>query len=114
MRGEAGRHSDGVEVPDVVGLAMSTAREVAEQAGLTLAQPNPDGPPLAALTWPGEFVVTAQRPAPGARLGRWDALVVEWAAAAHGDDAGVREPPRPVSPLDTLAGARELEQEPER
>lgn len=44
-----------VVVPGVVGLHVRDAAKVAGTAGLRLAQPNPDGPPLAALTWPDDF-----------------------------------------------------------
>lgn len=101
------RRTDKVVVPDVVGLAVTEARQVASRAGLALAQPDPDGPPLGALTWPGEYVVTGQQPAPGARLWRWDSLVVTWAAADRGGEAGVREPRRPLHPLDTIAAERD-------
>ncbi len=50
----------------VVGLEMRRAERVAQGAGVVLAQPDPDGPPLGELTWPGEYLVTAQPPAPPA------------------------------------------------
>jgi hypothetical protein len=92
------RLTDAVEVPDVVGLHISVARQIAYEAGLKLAQPDPDGPPLAALTWPGDFIITGQSPAAGARLWRWDPLVVSWVAADQAGPAGDREPRRPPAP----------------
>jgi beta-lactam-binding protein with PASTA domain len=99
MTRELWRRTDEVVVPDVVGMALSEARQIAGEAGLALAQPDPDGPPLGALTWPGEYVVTSQDPPPGARLWRWDAVVVTWSALDRGDPAGVREPRRPKPSL---------------
>ena len=54
---------DLVVVPDVVGLEVRRAGRVAHRSGVVLTQPDPDGPPLGALTWPAEYVVTAQSPA---------------------------------------------------
>jgi hypothetical protein len=107
MTRESWRRTEPVEVPDVVGLAVSVATQVAYDAGLKLAQPDPDGPPLAALTWPGDFLVTGQSPPPGARLWRWDPLVVSWAAADRGGPAGVREPRLPRTPPGELAADRQ-------
>jgi len=107
MSRETWRHTDAVEVPDVVGLSLPVARARAHEAGVSLAQPDPDGPPLAALTWPGEYVVTGQSPAPGARLWRWDSVVVSWTADNEGT-AGVREPLRPRPSPDTLRAATPL------
>ena len=100
------RQTDAVDVPNVVGELLSEARRIANDAGVVLAQPDPDGPPLSALTWPREYVVTAQSPAPGARLWRWDSVVVRWTVPDHGGPSGVREPRRPRTPLDTLAAER--------
>jgi beta-lactam-binding protein with PASTA domain len=92
-----------VIVPDVAGLDVRQAARLAEAAGLALAPPDPDGPPLAALTWPGKHRVVAQRPAPGTVLHRWDSLVVEVTPADDGS-AGDREPRRPVpGPLEAQA-----------
>lgn len=82
-----------IVAPDVVGMVVDEARDVAAAAGVTLAQPDPDGPPLAALTWRTGLRVTGQHPAPGASMARWDSLVVTWES---GPDAGVRQPRRPL------------------
>jgi hypothetical protein len=88
------RAADPVVVPDLVGLEVDRARQVATEAGIVAASADQDGPPLAALTWPGRYVVTAQDPAPGAVLLRWDSVVVH----VRPDDggAGDREPRRPL------------------
>jgi beta-lactam-binding protein with PASTA domain len=87
------RAADAVVVPDLVGLAVPEARRVATEAGVVPASADPDGPPLAALTWPGRYVVIAQEPAPGAVLLRWDSVVVQVRRDEGG--AGDREPRRP-------------------
>lgn len=87
------RAADPVVVPDLVGLTMDEARRVATEAGVVPASADPDGPPLAELTWPGRFVVTRQDPGPGAVLLRWDSVVVDVCRDEGG--AGDREPRRP-------------------
>ena len=52
-------------VPDVVGLPFHVGRDVAWEAGVSLANPDPDGPPIGALAWPGLLYITSQRPAAG-------------------------------------------------
>lgn len=94
--------SERIEVPHVVGLTVSAARRIASDRGLALAAPDPDGPPLGALTWPGVWVVTGQRPAAGAMLRRNGSLVVDFERAPD-DLAGDREPRRPLPPRDSLA-----------
>ena len=42
--------ADEVTVPDIVGLIVTRAREVAWEAGLVIAAADPDGPPVRALT----------------------------------------------------------------
>lgn len=77
------RFADRVTVPDVVGLPFHVGRDVARDAGVTLANPDPDGPPIGALAWPGLFYITSQRPAAGTIAYRWDSVAVE--IVAHGD-----------------------------
>ncbi|BFV59955.1 hypothetical protein KCMC57_up50590 [Kitasatospora sp. CMC57] len=48
-----------VTVPDIVGLTLPQARKAVSEAGVAAVAPDPDGPPLGALTWPGVWVVTA-------------------------------------------------------
>ncbi|MFD7735813.1 PASTA domain-containing protein, partial [Kitasatospora phosalacinea] len=71
-------NAEPVRVPDVVGLEVGTARKVAWEAGVVLAPPDPDGPSLRELTWPGQWTVTAQRPAPGSIVHHRGSLVVEF------------------------------------
>jgi len=101
-----------VSVPDVVGMPFHIARDVAARAGVALANPDPDGPPIAALAWPGLYYVVRQEPQPGTRLREWDSLRIE--VVKHGD-APERAPAEPVPspPADTAhaaAGRREQPQ----
>jgi len=66
-----------VIVPDVVGLPFHVGRDVAIEAGVALANPAPDGPPIGALGWPGLFYITAQRPAAGTVVHQWDSVAIE-------------------------------------
>ena len=61
-----------VVVPSVVGLPFHVGRDLAVEAGVTLA--NPDGPPIAALAWPGLFYITAQSPVAGTVLHEFDSV----------------------------------------
>ncbi len=82
-----------VTVPDVVGLPFHIGRDVAGKAGVALANPDPDGPPIGALAWPGLYYITWQHPAPGTILHEWDSVVVQ--VVKHGD-ASDRELTKPL------------------
>jgi hypothetical protein len=90
--GSAGRREAvQVVVPNLIGMTVPAARKAGHDAGLVVASADPDGPPLRALTWPGVWVVTAQRPAPATRAGRRDFLIIEFKevpGGAAGDQAG--------------------------
>jgi len=73
----AERMSPRVIVPDVVGLPFHIGRDVASDAGVALANPDPDGPPIAALAWPGLFYITSQHPPAGTEVHQWDSVIVE-------------------------------------
>lgn len=104
-------NADEVTVPNVVGLTVWDARRVASEAGVVVTAEDPDGPPLGALTWPGVWVVIAQRPAPGSVLQRWGSVVVEFQKWSGGDDAGDREPRQPLPPSDELSAERDMPQD---
>jgi hypothetical protein len=70
------RAAEFVIVPDVVGERFLSAREIAQSAGLTLANPDPDGPPISGIAWPNNPVVQSQSPTPGSVLYRNDSLRV--------------------------------------
>ncbi len=87
-------------VPDVIGLPFHVGRDLAEDHGVTLANPDPDGPPIGALAWPGLFFIVSQDPPGGARVPQCSSVAVE--IVAHGDDAQPAErsdPPSPRPPL---------------
>jgi hypothetical protein len=70
------RAAELVMVPDVVGEQFLAARAIAQSAGLTLANPDPDGPPIRGIAWPNNPLVERQSPAPGSVLCRNDSLRV--------------------------------------
>lgn len=69
--------ADRVTVPDVFGLPFHVGRDLAAQFGVTLANPDPDGPPIRGLAWPGLFYITSQNPPAGTEARRWDSVAVE-------------------------------------
>lgn len=71
------RESKRVVVPNVVGMLFHVGRDIAVDSGVTLANPDPDGPPIAALAWPGLFYITWQEPPAGSELNQWDSVRVE-------------------------------------
>lgn len=81
-----------VITPDLVGMLVDRARKIAQAAGLVLAQPDPDGPPLAEMTWQRPVTVLRQDPPAGTMLRRWASVVVTWTPG----ETGVREPRRPL------------------
>jgi hypothetical protein len=81
-----------VEVPMLVGLSVRDARNTGHQAGVVIVSADVDGPPLGALTWPGVWIVTTQRPVPGTRVPRWENVVIEFEELRGGEHAGDREP----------------------
>lgn len=99
-------------MPNVIGLHVRDAQRVASDAGVKLAQPNQDGPPLSALTWPQDFWITKQTPPPGARLWKWDSVIVDW-TGSRGEVVGVREPRRPVPSERHLSAAKPWPSTPE-
>ncbi len=62
-----------------------------------LANPDPDGPPIAALTWPGLFYITSQSPAAGATVYRWDSIAVETTPYGEAESDAATAPPEPPS-----------------
>ena len=93
------RFADQVTVPDVVGLAFHAGRDVANDAGVTLANPDPDGPPIGALGWPGLYYITSQSPAAGTTLYRWDSVAVEIVPFGEAD-SNAEALPHEVPPAD--------------
>jgi hypothetical protein len=100
------------EVPQLVGMSVADARQAGHQAGLVVVSANVDGPPLGGLTWPGIWIVTAQHPAPGTWLPRWDNVVIEFEELRGGEGAGDREPRIPLPDPGVLAVAIEPPDQP--
>jgi hypothetical protein len=109
-RGEA----DLVEVPQLVGMVVADARHAGHKAGLVVVSSDIDGPPLGGLTWPGIWIVTAQRPAPGTWSRRWESVVIEFEELRGGEGAGDREPRTPLPDPGALAVEKEPPAQPGR
>ncbi len=107
-QGELGQ----VEVPQLVGMVVADARQAGHQAGLVVVSADIDGPPLGGLTWPGTWIVTAQRPAPGTWMSRWDNVVIEFTELRGGEGAGDREPRTPPADPGALVAEQERPDQP--
>lgn len=85
------RRRSSVVVPNVIGMSWDDARMALHENGLVGISPDPDGPPLSALSAP-DGVITDQSPEAGATVppGSTVTLWVE-----RGGGSGVREPRRP-------------------
>jgi hypothetical protein len=82
-----------VKVPELVGLTVPEAREAGRVAGVVVTSSDLDGPPLAAQTWPGVWLVTAQLPLPGTRVHLGAVVVIEFEALPGAGDREPRQPP---------------------
>ncbi|GAB2721250.1 PASTA domain-containing protein [Arthrobacter bambusae] len=100
------RAADFVLVPDVVGERFLKAREIAGAAGLTLANPDPDGPPISELAWRRNTTVQAQSPDPGSLLYRYDSLRVWLRSDLEPDMA--RKPDSPPPSVDSAHAVPEV------
>lgn len=56
---------DPIVFPSVVGLEYSHAADVAEAAGVVLADFDPDAPHIGTALWPHPHLITEQDPGPG-------------------------------------------------
>jgi len=102
-----------VSVPMVVGMTVLAGNRAAGAAGVVLAPPNADGPPLGALLWPheSEYVIASQSPAAGTRVRQYDSVVITYVKTnTEGPGAaGVREPRRPKPAPGSLGAARPID-----
>lgn len=87
------RIADRVIVPEVVGLPFHVGRDLAAEFGVTLANPDPDGPSIGALAWPGLFYITTQNPPAGTEVYRWDSVAVEIVGYGEVDRGALRSSP---------------------
>ena len=76
-RGDSGGAGQ-VQVPLLIGMDVRTARTTGHRAGVVVVSADVDGPPLGSLTWPGVWMVTAQRPVAGTWVSRWDNVVIHF------------------------------------
>jgi hypothetical protein len=90
------REAGQVMVPMLVGMTVADARQAGHQARLVVVSADVDGPPLRALTWPGTWIVTTQRPAAGTWLPGGENVVIEFRELPGGEAAGDREPRTPL------------------
>ncbi|HXB48657.1 MAG TPA: PASTA domain-containing protein [Streptosporangiaceae bacterium] len=67
-----------VTVPSLIAMTVSEARSKGQHSGVVVTSADADGPPLGALTWPGTWIVIAQRPVAGARVARWSMVAIEF------------------------------------
>ncbi len=74
-----------VTVPLLVGMTVRDARDAGHNSGVVVTSADLDGPPLAALTWPGTWIVIAQRPIAGSLAERWSTVTIEFEERPGGD-----------------------------
>lgn len=87
-------------------MEVAFAQLACDEAELVLVGPDPDGPPLDALTWGSRSVVTGQSPAPGVAAHWGDAVTVTFRRDDGG--SGSREPRDPLPGSGELRTADEL------
>jgi hypothetical protein len=75
-----------VEVPHLVGLTVPNAWQHGTDVGVVVTSTDVDGPPLAARTWPGTWVVTAQHPPAGRRVAQGAAVAIEFEKVPGADE----------------------------
>ena len=85
-------------VPVLVGLTVPAARDVCVDIRIVPISRTPDGPGLAAQTWPGRWVVTAQDPEPGIEVAPGDTVTIEFIedGPANSDVVARLIPPEPT------------------
>lgn len=85
-------------VPVLVGLTVPAARDVCVDIRIVPISRTPDGPGLAAQTWPGRWVVTAQDPEPGIEVAPGDSVTIEFVedGPANSDVVAQLIPPEPT------------------
>lgn len=85
-------------VPVLVGLTVPAARDVCVDIRIVPISWTPDGPGLAAQTWPGRWFVTAQDPEPGIEVAPGDTVTIEFIedGPANSDVVARLIPPEPT------------------
>ncbi|QNE47117.1 hypothetical protein F1C58_09535 [Glaciihabitans sp. INWT7] len=87
------RFAERATVPDVVGLPFHVGRDLAAESGVSLANPDPDGPPIGGLAWPGLFYITSQHPSAGTVVYQWDSVSVEIVGYGEAETGALRNSP---------------------
>ena len=85
-------------VPVLVGLTVPAASDVCVDIRIVPISRTPDGPGLAAQTWPGRWFVTAQDPEPGIEVAPGDSVTIEFIedGPANSDVVARLIPPEPT------------------
>ena len=85
-------------VPVLVGLTVPAARAVYADIRIVPISRTPDGPGLAAQTWPGRWVVTVQDPEPGVEVAPGDTVIIDFIedGPANADVMARLLPPKPA------------------
>jgi hypothetical protein len=99
-----------VDTPNVVGVVVAEAVELGREAGVVVTSGQLDGPPLAALTWPGLWLVEAQDPQPGTPVSRGSVLRITFRNDGGGDEGGDREPRLPSPDPGHLETQRQMDE----
>lgn len=89
-----------VVAPELVGMAFHDARDLVGEMGIALASPDPDGPPIGALAWPGLFYIATQSPPPGEAISAGDSIQV---TVVRDEDGKAGVPSRVLSPRPPLS-----------
>jgi beta-lactam-binding protein with PASTA domain len=84
---------DPVSVPNVVGMPFHLADALAASRGVTLANPDPDGPPIGAIAWRRAAYITSQQPTAGGIVSRHSSVTVEIVDHGGADDVAVQGQP---------------------
>lgn len=74
---------EAVTVPLVEGMSFRAAQEIASAAGVTLANPDPDGPPIGALAWGRKYLVLHQTPPAGTIVTRHSSVAIRVEEKLH-------------------------------
>ena len=102
-----------VAVPSLVGMTVNEARSAGHHRSVVVTSADVDGPPLSALTWPGTWIVTAQRPIAGSHVERGSTVVIEFKERPGGGGAGDREPRVPLPEPPKMTAERDETYEPD-
>lgn len=101
-----------VTVPLLVGLTVREARKAGHDSRVVVTSADLDGPPLGALTWPGTWIVTAQRPIAGSHVEPGSTVIIEFEERPGGGGPGDCEPRAPFPEPPMMRAERDEPDEP--